>query len=263
MDDFVQVAGRPVHYVAEGWGPALVLVHGLLGWSFSWRRNIGAFSKHFRVYALDLPGCGLSGPGLLSAGEAAAFIAGFIAAVGETRAHLLGTSLGGLSALRCAAAHPEMVDRLVLVAPVNPFSDYGRGGIRLGRTVAGEILLAAAQLAGPRLAGYLLRRRYYAHPERVTPETIEGYARPLARRGLPSQLRRVFRAWDVALPEPFPRIPMLLVWGERDRQVPAESGRALARALGARLEVIPGCAHLVYEEEPEAFNRAVLRFLTH
>ncbi len=259
----VLVAGRRIHYVAQGQGRALVLVHGLAGWSFSWRHNLGPLSRHFRVYALDLPGCGLSDPGLLTMEEAAQVVAGFVTAMGESRAHLLGTSTGGASAALCALNSPELVEKLVLVAPVNPFSRNHRAAIHLGGTAAGEVILRAAQLAGPWLAGILLRRRLYARPERVSKETVEGYARPLARPSLPAELRRVYRDWQAPPAEAWSRIaqPVLLIWGERDRTVPPGSGRKLAAALKAELEVLPACGHLPYEEEPEIFNKTVTGFL--
>ena len=257
----VSAGGRRIYYSVEGDGPALVLIHGLLSSSFCWRHNVGPLSRHFRVYALDLPGSGLSGPGLVSMGEAARVVEGFLNAMSLPRAHFLGTSTGGLAALILAAERPEIAGKLVLAAPVNPFSRYGRRAIRLGATRIGLTIFQIAQLAGPALTGFLLRRRLYGRPVRIPAETVAGYARPLARAGLPAELRNFYAHWDIPPLPPRLSSPVLLLWGEKDRQVPLESGRQMAVALGAPLEVIPGCGHLAFEEDPETFNRIVLDFL--
>ena len=57
---FVSVDGAQMRYLRAGVGPALVLLHGLMGYSFSWRFSIPALSRHATVYAVDMLGTGFS-----------------------------------------------------------------------------------------------------------------------------------------------------------------------------------------------------------
>src|SRR6059058_2052954 len=97
-EKFVDVAGCRVRYLTGGRGPALLLVHGLLAYSFSWRFNLQALAQHATVYAPDLPGMGFSqrvpnpAPGLAPTAE---IILDFMKTLGISSASLLGSSHGG------------------------------------------------------------------------------------------------------------------------------------------------------------------------
>lgn len=119
---YVEVGAERFHYVEEGKGPPLVMIHGLMGSS----RNLtyalsGRLREHFRVITLDRPGSGYS---TRQAGTAADLpaqarqIAGFIKALGLERPLVVGHSLGGAIALALALDHPHAVSGLVLVAPL-------------------------------------------------------------------------------------------------------------------------------------------------
>src|SRR5664279_3036857 len=56
----VTLDGVTWRYWFAGSGPPLLLIHGFMGYSFSWRWNVEYLSQHFSVYAIDLPGCGFS-----------------------------------------------------------------------------------------------------------------------------------------------------------------------------------------------------------
>lgn len=108
---------------------------------------------------------------------------------------------------------------------------------------------------------FVLRHRLYADPKLVTNETVDVYAKPFSRPSLGAELRRFFARLELpAIPAQWSH-PTLLVWGDRDRQVSVESAPALAAALGAQLEVIPGGSHMLFEERAEEFNDRVLKFL--
>lgn len=119
---FLEIDGERFHYVEEGKGPPLVMIHGLMGSS----RNLtyalsGQLREQFRVISLDRPGSGYSTrhngtPADLPA--QARQIAGFIRALGLGQPLVLGHSLGGAIALALALDHPQVVSGLVLVAPL-------------------------------------------------------------------------------------------------------------------------------------------------
>src|SRR5277367_2922877 len=123
QDHWITLDGGRMRYLRDGIGPPLVLLHGLLGYSFSWRHSIPAFAEHASVYAVDMLGVGFSDrpPGLDSSLRASAErLLRFLDAVGVASCDLLGTSHGGAVSMMAAALDPGRIRRLVLVAPVNP-----------------------------------------------------------------------------------------------------------------------------------------------
>ncbi len=126
-----------MRYLQAGSGPALILVHGLMGYSFSWRFAIPALAPHATVYAIDNLGAGLSPAkeGMDCTVRATADrVLQFADALGIKDFDLLGTSHGGVVAIMVAAICAERrsnlnearLRRLVLVAPVNPWSLHGK-----------------------------------------------------------------------------------------------------------------------------------------
>src|ERR1035441_8729302 len=98
--------GARMRYLRAGSGPALVLLHGLLGYSFSWRYTMPALAPYATVYAPDMMGAGFSDrPGGIdhSMRGAAKRLLRFIAALGISSFDLVGTSHGGAVAMMAAA----------------------------------------------------------------------------------------------------------------------------------------------------------------
>ncbi len=118
----IEVDGEHFHYVEEGKGPPLVMIHGLMGSS----RNLtyalsGQLREHFRVITLDRLGSGYSTRHSATAADLPAQarqVAGFMRALGLEKPLVLGHSLGGALALALALDHPDAVSGLVLVAPL-------------------------------------------------------------------------------------------------------------------------------------------------
>jgi len=233
--------------------PPLVLVHGLVANGRSWRFNIPAFRAHFKVYAPDLP--------VIPITDAARWLVAWLDAEGIPRCHFLGVSAGGAAVLALAATHPHRVDRVVLAAPVHPFWKPPPLRVWFAASRGGETLFRLLRPFRRPLTRFVLRRRLYADPRLVTEETVDVYAEPFSRPTLGTELRGFFsQLRPPAIPAPWPH-PTLLVWGDRDRQVSVKSAPALASALKARLEILPGGSHMLFEERAEEFNRLVLEFL--
>ena len=114
---FVDIDGHTVHYVDEGSGPTLLLLHGNPTWSFLWRDVIRALRDDFRCIALDYPGFGLSTakPGYRYLPEEHAdVVTGFVDALGLNGVTLVGQDWGGLIGLAAVQRRPGVFDRLVL-----------------------------------------------------------------------------------------------------------------------------------------------------
>ncbi len=263
-----------MRYLGAGSGHPLVLLHGLLGYSFSWRRNLEALAAHRTVYAPDQLGAGFSDrvPGLDCTLRAVAErTIQFLDTVGIREFDLLGTSHGGGVAMMMAALLRERGDnrlqRLVLVAPVNPWSPHGR---RLAPFLSGSRVSRAFAWTMPRtpFSYRFLLRRLYGDPHRISPGTLEGYAAPALIPGTFEYGLSILSSWLSDLDElkrclpSLAGIPTLLVWGTDDVAVYASSADHLRRHLpNSTLVRFPGVGHLPYEEVPEEFNRTVLDFL--
>jgi pimeloyl-ACP methyl ester carboxylesterase len=263
--------GLSCRYQRAGSGAPLLLVHGLMGYSFSWRHTIPMLAQQATVFALDLPGTGLSdrSPGLdYSLAPTAKRLLRFMDQAGIASCDLLGTSHGGALAMMAATLAPQRVRRLILVAPANPWSAHGRVLIPFltNPAVAPLFLQLAPRF---RIPQEFFLRRLFGNTRRIRPGTLEGYLAPLRTRGSFEYGLSVISTWkrdmtelQAAIPG-IAHIPTLLIWGNRDAAV--EPGSALhlkAQFQTCRLLMLEGVGHLPYEEVPEEFNRAVALFLS-
>jgi pimeloyl-ACP methyl ester carboxylesterase len=270
---WMDIAGARMRYLRAGSGPPLILLHGLMGYSYSWRYAMPALLPYATVYAPDLLGAGFSDrPKVDHSMRATALrVLQFAEDLRLTSFDLLGTSRGGAVAI-CAAAESLgseslRIRRLVLVAPVNPYSTHGRRlapffgsniGAALFRTVIGKV---------PALYPYF-HGRMFGDATRIPAGSLEGYQAPLAVPGLFDHALSIVRTWtgdlrelELLLPK-LASFPTLLMWGSKDTAVYASSMEPLARHFtNVQNVVFPGVGHLPYEECPEDFNRALIGFL--
>lgn len=263
-----EMDGWRMHCERAGSGPPLLLIHGLLGGSFCWRFNIAELAVKRTVFAPDLPGMGLSQDSAAAdygMQTQAGRLADFIIKNDLRDLDIVASSWGGALAL-LLAARIRTIRSLVLAAPVNPWSEYGRGRVRfLGSTFGGLLLRCALPFS--RRFHSLGLQRMYGDPARIRPGTLEGYSNLLLCRGRAGSLISIMHNWEAdldALREAIPRVqtPTLLVWGSLDGAVDPHSAQPLRRSLACcRVEVLPGVGHLPFEESPEVFNRLVLDFI--
>jgi pimeloyl-ACP methyl ester carboxylesterase len=277
----MEMEGCRMRYLRAGSGPPLILLHGLLGYSFSWRFTIPALAPYATVYAPDLLGAGFSDRALTldhSLRATAKRVVRFVEKLNLASLDLLGTSHGGAVAMMAAEEFlaPESrapgsrvrLERLVLVAPVNPYSSHGKWLAPFFGTPLGGALFRLTIPRLPFLFPYW-HRRMYGDPDRIQPGTFEGYKAPLAIPGLFEHGLNIVRTWkrdlaelETVLPK-LARVPTLLMWGSLDPAVYASSARPLAKFFSnSQTLSFDGVGHLPYEECPEKFNRALIEFLT-
>jgi pimeloyl-ACP methyl ester carboxylesterase len=267
---YVDCGDCKMRCLRAGSGPALLLIHGIMAYSFSWRYNLDAFAESHTVYALDLAGVGFSERKRdldVSLRGSAERLLRFMHALGLESADLLGTSHGGALSMLAASLAPERFDRVVLVDPVNPWSNFGSFRIRVLSTAMGAACMKAMMPVSRPLRAWALRRMY-ADPRRIKPGTLDGYEAPLKLPGVMDHLLGMVKTWRADLREIEPALtriadkPVLLIWGECDGAVDPRSAKELMKRLrNAQLRLFPGVGHLPYEEAPEEFNRVVLDFL--
>lgn len=270
----VSIGARTVSYRARGEGPVVVLIHGMASSSETWVPLLDRMADHARVIAVDLPGIGgSSNPGGdYSLGAQASAIRDLMVSIGVERATLVGHSYGGGVAMQAAYQFPERCERLVLVSS---------GG--LGREVAG--LLRFLSLPGSevvlsvgcsdqvmRAGGAVIRAlgRIGLQPTASTAAIGRSYASlatPEARKTLLRTLRavigvdgqRVSAADRLGLAG---AIPTMIVWGDRDRIIPAAHARAAHELIpGSTLEIMPGAGHFPHHDDAARFVRILHEFI--
>lgn len=253
----VQAGPYGVQYLEVGSGSPLVLVHGL-GSSAAqdWGSLLGPLGARFHVYAPDLPGFGESErppDADYSIEMQVGAVRTFMQAVGLPRARVAGISMGGWIVSRLAAEHPEMVERLVVVAAAGLRPD--------GPPIPVEVLFPQDE-EGIRRLVTAIRYRAPMPPSFVARDILARHLREewIIRRALESMRAR--QEW---LNGTLSRadMPVLVVWGRQDSLIPVGYARPLqAEFPHARLEVLDGCGHVPMADCPTEFEAAVLPFLS-
>jgi pimeloyl-ACP methyl ester carboxylesterase len=254
-----------VHYLCMGQGRPVILVHGGGMWLYSFRCNMSELSRHFRVYALDMPGYGYTEPvgspvhtGLPTMSET---LLRFMDGLGIGSAVLVGHSWGGGWALHFASLHPERVDGLVLV---------DSSGLEVRDVLEWELL--KVPVLGPLLlkwltVGAVMKRlgRSYFHPGMVTRDMALEVYLPLKLAHNRRAQVRISRSQDWGKTEKsLPAItqPVLVIWGDHDRYLDVGLARRFEQALPhARSCIFRDCGHSPHEEHPGLANRVMETFI--
>ncbi len=263
-----QLGKEDLCYLQSGSGPPVLLIHGLLGGHFCWRLNIPALAQQHTVFAVDLPGFGETVvPRTLdcSMQKQASRLLAWVEQLGIESVDVVAASWGGGVALLMAALTSK-VRSLVLAAPVNPWSEFGRKRLRFfDGAVGGTLFRLGVPFSRP-LHGVALKR-LYGDPERVPAGALKGYSEMMMHPGRADNVLSTVRCWQSdlrALHAAIERVqaPALLIWGTKDGAVNIRSSDVLMKKLPAcERAIIPGAGHLSFEETPEEFNRLVLSFL--
>jgi pimeloyl-ACP methyl ester carboxylesterase len=253
-------AGIGIAYELLGDGPPLLLVQGLGYGGRGWGPVLDLLAEDFLVVTYDPRGFGASDvpPGPYTAAQLAADAAAVLDAAGLERAGVLGASLGGMAAQELALERPELVDRLVLACTTPGGADAYPMPARTVRLL----------LEGPTLAPELALRRFVENalgddaPGELV-ERILAYrkANPPDPAGWAAQAA-AGAAFDAHDRLGAIEAPTLVVHGTADAVVDPRNAGVLAAAIpDARPELLPGCGHLLFWEQPERFAVLVSEFL--
>ncbi|WP_293373231.1 alpha/beta fold hydrolase [Nevskia sp.] len=270
---YADVDGLRLHYNEAGpsTGPAVILLHGggpgAGGWS-NFHRNIDALvAAGFRTLLLDCPGFNKSGPivsadprGLINARA----VNGLMEVLGIERAHLIGNSMGGLSALTFALEYPQRLDRMILM---------GAAGL-------GQSLFQPSPQEGIKLLMKLYRQPtmdnlqamlnvFVFDPTVLTPELVQSRLDGMQRNS--EHLANFVKSNELNPRALFvdltPRLPeikakTLVIWGRDDRFVPLDNGiKAVWGIPDADLVVFGRCGHWAQWEHANKFNALAIDFL--
>jgi len=263
------------HVRVHGSGPPLLLIHGLMTTSYSWRYMLEPLGQRYTLYIPDLPGAGRSEPGAgaYHPDALAAWIGALMGELGIRGAPVIGNSMGGYLCMRLALRDPGAMSRLV-----NAHSP----GVPEARLYALKGLLGVPGMKS--LLSRIIRKdplRWVHKNVHYFDETLKSleeaheYGDPLAtdagRWAFIRYLTQTMSVGDVrrfqnelkarlARGEAFP-IPMLLIYARKDPMVPPRFGDVMAARTGAPLVWLERGSHFAHVDAPDEFLPPVLEFL--
>ena len=263
------INGVHLFYEEVGQGTPLVFVHEFAGEARSWRPQVGFFARRYRTIAYNARGYPPSDvpedPGVYSQDHAVGDLRGLLDHLGIARAHVCGLSMGGYATLVFGLRHPDRALSLTVAG-----CGYGSGGDRaefrrdaelVARRFEAEGMEPVAEFyaRGPMRVQFMDKDPvgWREFRDLLAAGSARGHA--LTLRGVQMTRPSVFELEDrlAALD-----VPTLIVTGDEDEPC-LEPGIFMKRTMPtAGLVVIPKSGHTINLEEPEAFNRAVLDFLT-
>ncbi|HEX8904053.1 MAG TPA: alpha/beta hydrolase [Longimicrobiaceae bacterium] len=269
-----------LHWVEQGSGPLVVLLHGFPEFWWGWRRQIPALAEAgFRVAAPDLRGYNLSekpkGARSYRVSIVVEDVVGLIRHLGAQRAHVAGHDWGGVVAWHLAMRHPEAVDRLAIINAPHP-TVFSRE-MRHPRQFLRSWYAMFFQL--PWLPEAALRARNFAALERLfrgtltpgafTGQDIARYKEALRRPGALTAALNYYRAYMShffrrgSKREPRRTIdrPTLVIWGEKDAALNLHNLDGLERYVSdLRVERLPEASHWVMADAPGRVNELLAAF---
>lgn len=258
---YVNIDGVRTHYVIEGRGKPLVLVHGWGGSWEEWKYNIPELSKHFRVIALDLPGFGDSEElNKHSLDNLLSFLDSFFDKLNIEKFNLMSHSMGAILSFKYALKHPERVEKIVLIGM--PLYFPGLWGLlrflinalndRTKTWIAEKILKSTYFI----LLSYKQSLFYELNPkwfndiqEMKSKASIKAFleiSEDLIHLNLIPYLRGLKK-------------PALIIRGEKDMF--GHEPSLYSRIPNSKVITIPKTKHCMLMERPEEFNKLVLDFL--
>ncbi|WP_414546327.1 alpha/beta fold hydrolase [Nostoc sp. CCY0012] len=259
--------------------PPLILLHGFGASIGHWRHNLEVLGEHHTVYALDMLGFGASEKAPVNYSielwtkQVYEFWQAFI---GEP-VILIGNSNGSLISLAIAAAHPEMVHGIVMMSLPDPSLEQEAIPPFLRPIVTGIKKMVASPLILKPVFNFVRQpsvlRRWaglaYANPEAITDELIDILAGPPQDRGSARAFSALFRAaiavnFSPSVKAILPKltVPMLLIWGSKDRFVPPILAKRFTQ-YNEKLELLDleDVGHCPHDECPEKVNQVILDWI--
>ena len=262
----VQVDGLNIHYKDTGPkdAPVVLLLHGFGSSLQTWDVWAAQLETQYRVIRLDLPGFGLTGPSPLhdysEAGDLAT-LTHFVDKLGVASFSIIGHSMGGKMAWGLAAADPDRVKALVLMAP-DGFPEVKDIG---SKPYAMPSIMGVIKFSLPK---FLVRKSIepaFFDANALSDSLVDRYYDMLRAPGVRAAILE--RANQTIYTDPVPRLkkitaPTLLVWGEQDQMIPSSNAQSYANVLStSKTVLLPKLGHLAQEEQPQIALAHVVEFL--
>jgi pimeloyl-ACP methyl ester carboxylesterase len=255
-----------LHYEAAGRGPDVILIHGLGGSWDNWKIIMPLLSIRYRVYALDLPGFGLSDKPEISytIPFMAQAVLAFMKEAGVQKADFVGHSLGGHVLLELALTHPDKIRRMILLDAMGaqnlwePFRMLALMGL--------ELLEKNPQWFSAGWAKQLVESSFYEQ-DRESEEMVKFFTAALQRPEGQQLVKSFSKAAYGVLSYPLYRrlrdihARTNVVWGQNDEVLSLDDAVKLNREItGSQMQIIPRCGHIPQLERPELLARIMLDY---
>lgn len=243
----------------------LVLLHGFLSSTFSYRRLIPFLNKEYQVVSIDLPPFGKSGKSskfVYSYRNLAQTVIQLISALDLKEITLIGHSMGGQIALNILHQQPDIAENAVLLCS-SSYAKRSRLPLIMGSYIPYFHLYVKFHLAR---SGVMKNLQNVVHDHTMlNDEMLFGYLKPFLEDEIFLALTRMIRDHEGDLSTgTLSQIthPCLLIWGEYDRVVPLSVGKRLKNDLRkSELIILKETGHLVPEERPEDVFQHIKQFL--
>jgi len=275
--EYITTNGVKLHYVTQGEGPLMLMLHGFPEFWYSWRYQIPEFAQNFKVVALDLRGYNDSDkPEAQSAYVMDEFIKdieGVIKGLGYQKCVLVGHDWGGAIAWNFAYAHSEMLERLIILNLPHPakFAEGFRTPQQLVRSSymfffqlpwLPELLLQASDYQAIEMAfkGMAVNKNVFTQAD------IDAYKKAVAKPGALTAMlnyyRNIFEQKILNPNKGVLEVPTLMIWGEKDTALGKElSYGTEAYVRDFQIKYIANCSHWLQQEKPELVNQYMREFL--
>ena len=262
----VNVDGMRIHYKDTGPqdAPVLLFLHGFGSSLQTWDVWAVTLEQKYRVIRLDLPGFGLTGPSPsndYSELNDVSTLTQFVDKLGISDLSVIGHSMGGKIAWTFAAAHPDRVKALVLMAP-DGFPQPEAIGTK---PYAMPAIMGLMKYCLPR---YFVRKSIepaFANESALDDKMVSRYHDMLRAPGVRAAILE--RGNQTIYTDPVPRLkkikaPTLLLWGEEDKMIPSSNATSYAGVLAESKTVfIPKLGHLLHEEQADIGLAQLVDFL--
>jgi haloalkane dehalogenase len=258
---FMEIDGSRIHYVDEGRGPTLLLLHGNPTWSFLYRHIISRLSPRFRCVAVDYPGFGLSSPRpgySFKPREHSAVLERFALALDLCDIGLMVQDWGGPIGLGFAGRHPERIRALIIC---NTWAWPAQGAskkLELFSTIVGSSIGRFLILNFNAFVNLVVPLGISRH---LTPAEMRAYRGPFPTRAsrLPTAIfpREILHSRDYLADVEsnlvkLSHTPTLILWGDQDRAFrETERERFELVFPNHRTRILSGARHFVQEDAPE------------
>ena len=278
---FVEVNGVRLHYVGEGSGDPVLLIHGWPGFWFEWNKNIPALAERFDVIVPDMRGYAYSDKPDVAPEEGytdqvmANDIAALIGALGLQHVSIVAHDFGATWAQRFAREHGDLLEKLVLFNP--PYPGIGGRWFEMPQLFESWYMIFHQQPWAEDVVGasrasietYLRHfLRHWSHDTDVftdeeIAEFVEAYSQPGALRGGFNCYRAAFRTAGQQQGDPTITTPTLVLWGDSDPILRFEWSDRLGEFFpNHTLKKIEGVGHFMQREAPERVNQEIIEFLS-
>lgn len=267
----LEIDGARVYYHELGVpdGESLVLLHGYISSSYSWRDVWPQLAKTCRVYLVDLPGYGKSEPlkGPWTVDDYARFLSRLFVALKLERAIVVGAQMGGSIAAWFATKYPEHVKGLVLLAA--GAMGERRTNMWLYKLVSLPVLGRAVVQLFPQKLFFKRLKDAYVNQSVIAGDALAPYFRSFKKTGhiqtrIALKVRESygdnFQNFEPKLKQI--DVPTLLIWGDLDPLVPLSTAYKFKRAIvNSSLAIIANCGDFPQEEYPEVVTTHLSSFI--